>query len=559
METDVENWRLWKKFRKNKISLAALILLSIIALIGIYAPFFASSKPILVFYNDQFFFPLFRYLFFRGFFTKPIDLFFNVLMFLLPITLGGAILFKKFQPKILKPFLFCILAVQLILTFIFIKGVVKDPERNLHLVHEKELQGKRLPDFDNDLTFLNDYQKLNSILRYKQKKEQKKRLSTYATTYLKETHNFLPILYELDLRREADERANLTSTITALETDYKKALEIFPTLYKEYLPYEHQLTIANMALKEAREDQKELLKQNYERILEKSQKVRFPLDEVENVLFKYRYANARLNYLEKKHDWVENELKKMSVILAPLLRPFHWEEDAGGGQEVNPYLPWFERTRINRKDLTSALIFGIRISLLVGFSAVLLSLVIGVPLGLFAAYFAGKTDMITLRFIEIWEAMPTFFTLLLISAILHSKSLFLTVLVLGLFGWTGFARYIRAEVLRERNLPYVMASKSLGFRHPTIMFSHILPNAIFPVLALLPFSMMGAITSEAGLSFLGLGEEGSTSWGVLMSEARSVFPGESYLLWPPALLLTLLLVSIALVGDGLRDALDPKT
>jgi peptide/nickel transport system permease protein len=92
-----------------------------------------------------------------------------------------------------------------------------------------------------------------------------------------------------------------------------------------------------------------------------------------------------------------------------------------------------------------------------------------------------------------------------------------------------------------------------------IIFSHILPNAIPPLLTLLPFAIMGAITSEAGLSFLGLGEEGSCSWGVLMDEGRTAFPGESYLLWPPAILLTVLLIAIALVGDGLRDALDPKT
>ena len=98
----------------------------------------------------------------------------------------------------------------------------------------------------------------------------------------------------------------------------------------------------------------------------------------------------------------------------------------------------------------------------------------------------------------------------------------------------------------------------MGFPDSYIMFSHILPNAIPHVLTLLPFAMMGAITSEAGLSFLGLGEEGSCSWGVLMDEGRSAFPSESYLLWPPAILLTILLVAIAMVGDSFRDALDPK-
>ena len=90
------------------------------------------------------------------------------------------------------------------------------------------------------------------------------------------------------------------------------------------------------------------------------------------------------------------------------------------------------------------------------------------------------------------------------------------------------------------------------------MFYHLLPNAIPPLLTLIPFAVMSAITAEAGLSFLGLGEEGSSSWGVLMEEGRAAFPAESYLLWPPAILLSLLLVTIAIVGDHLRDALDPK-
>src|SRR5262249_38942468 len=106
--------------------------------------------------------------------------------------------------------------------------------------------------------------------------------------------------------------------------------------------------------------------------------------------------------------------------------------------------------------------------------------------------------------------------------------------------------------------PYVEACFAQGFSNRYIMFIHILPNAIPPLLTLLPFAMMGAITSEAGLSFLGLGEEGSCSWGVLMDEGRAAFPGESHLLWPPAALLTILLVAIALVGDALRDTFDPK-
>lgn len=225
---------------------------------------------------------------------------------------------------------------------------------------------------------------------------------------------------------------------------------------------------------------------------------------------------------------------------------------------MNQDLPWWELTRLNRKDFTAALIFGVRVSLVVGLIAVAIALLIGVPLGCIAGFYGGKLDILLCRLIEVWESMPTFFMLLFVVAILQSKSIFLVITVIGIFGWMGFTRFIRGEFFKQRNLSYVEACRSLGFSDRRIMFSHILPNALPPLLTLLPFAMMGAISAEAGLSFLGLGEEGSSSWGVLMDEGRNAFPGESYLLWPPAILLTLLLIAIALVGDALRDALDPK-
>ena len=154
--------------------------------------------------------------------------------------------------------------------------------------------------------------------------------------------------------------------------------------------------------------------------------------------------------------------------------------------------------------------------------------------------------------------MPTFFMLLLVISMTQSKSIFIVIAVIGLFGWTGFARYVRGEFFKQRKMSYVEACKALGFGDIYTMFTHILPNAIQPVIILLPFAVMGAITSEAGLSFLGLGEVGSASWGVLMDEGRSAFPAETYLLWPPAVLLTVLLIAVALLGDVLRDLLDPR-
>ncbi|MBS0638073.1 MAG: ABC transporter permease subunit, partial [Verrucomicrobia bacterium] len=118
---------------------------------------------------------------------------------------------------------------------------------------------------------------------------------------------------------------------------------------------------------------------------------------------------------------------------------------------------------------------------------------------------------------------------------------------------------IRAETFRQREMLYVDASKAIGFPDRTILLRHILPNSILAVLALLPFDIMAAVSREAALAFLGLGEEQSCSWGVLMDEGRAAFPADSSLLWPPAIVLTILLVAIASVGQSLQAALDPKT
>ena len=270
------------------------------------------------------------------------------------------------------------------------------------------------------------------------------------------------------------------------------------------------------------------------------------------------YTKAKINYIKDHQKWLEKENAKITFEISPILRHFHWEDDAGGEQNINQYVHWWELTRINHKDLMTALIFGIRISLMVGLLAVMLQAIIGIPIGSFAGYFGGKIDIVITRLLEVWEGVPVFFMLLLVIAITQNKSIFLVITILGIFGWTNISRFIRSEMLKQRNLPYVDACRALGFKNKRIIFSHLLPNAIPPVLTLLPFAILAAITSEAGLSFLGLGEEGSCSWGVLMDEGRQAFPGESYLLWPPAILLTILLIAIALVGDALRDAFDPK-
>jgi peptide/nickel transport system permease protein len=383
------------------------------------------------------------------------------------------------------------------------------------------------------LEYMSDYQRVNEVLRYRQRQRQHAKLEESLQDV--DGPQTLATLWQMEIENErlAIERAQ--TTIARYEESYGEALRALPSLM-----YFYQQALLPGGSKEERTE------------------LRRQLVQARHTLAETQGAHAQIQYLLDRRQWLEEEAQKVTVEWMPLLSSFHWEDDAGGQQSLNQYVDWWHLTRINRKDLLAGLLFGVRISMTVGLTAVLLSLVIGIPMGALAGYYGGRFDMVVFRLIEIWESMPVFFMLLMVVAITQSKSIFLVVAVLGIFGWTGFSRYIRGEFLKQRHLPYVDACRAMGFGDARIVFSHILPNAIPPLLTLLPFAILGAITSEAGLSFLGLGEEGSCSWGVLMDEGRTAFPGESYLLWPPALMLTGLLVAIALVGDALRDALDPK-
>ncbi|MBS0623346.1 MAG: ABC transporter permease [Verrucomicrobia bacterium] len=559
----IESYRrlLWKQFRKNPVGLGALCILSLFLFIAIYAPLFASSKPLCLIWDGQLYFPLFRYLFYRGFFSKPIDLFYNLLMLTLPCTLLLYWLVKKtwviFGMMLLH---FCLFAWLL-------TGPVKNPEGapNLVIARQQALEAALsyredplltpltpYPGWSFELKYMTNYAKIILLLQHKIMLQQQERLHQYAEIFYHRFGREMPTLWNVSQRNEQEKREALEQQIQQTQDGYEQAMSKLPDLIARYTPYSHQYLMAKLEHQDT-----QLLNLTSTKFTE-AQEIRNALVETRKIAQGHRDALASLTFLQERTHWIDSELSRLHIIWPSLLRPFHWEDDAGGAQAINQIVPWWERSRINRKDLVSSLIFGIRVSIVVGIGALLLSLFFGIPLGACSGYFAGKLDLVICRLVEIWEAMPTFFMLLLIIALTQSKSIFLVITVLGIFGWTNFARFMRAEVLKQRHLSYVYACTSLGFDHKKILFSHILPNAIPPILTLIPFAMMAAISGEAGLSFLGLGEEGATSWGVLMDEGRSVFPAESYLLWPPALLLTILLVCIALVGDVIRDALDPK-
>ncbi len=210
-------------------------------------------------------------------------------------------------------------------------------------------------------------------------------------------------------------------------------------------------------------------------------------------------------------------------------------------------------------DVLCRLIHGSRISLSVGFVAVGISTLIGVVIGALLGYFGGKVDFVGMRFVEIMMAIPTFFLIITIVAF-FPRSLYNIMIIIGITSWTGDARFIRAEFFKLRKQDFVQAALSMGLPLRSILFRHMLPNGIAPVLVNATFGIAGAIFIEAALSFLGFGVAPPTpSWGQMLS--LGVSTTGRFLWWLtvfPGLAIFLTVMAYNLVGEGLRDAIDPR-
>jgi len=209
------------------------------------------------------------------------------------------------------------------------------------------------------------------------------------------------------------------------------------------------------------------------------------------------------------------------------------------------------------RDLLAQLIYGFRVSVLFALALTAVGVLLGVAAGAVQGFFGGKTDLAFQRFIEIWGSMPELYLLIIFSAIL-APSLGLLLVLLSLFGWMGLSDYVRAEFLRNRQLDYVKAARALGVPSAQIIWRHILPNSMTPVVTFLPFRMSAAILALTSLDFLGLGvPPGTPSLGELLSQGKNNIDAW----WISistfgVLVLTLLLLTF--MGDALRDALDPR-
>jgi oligopeptide transport system permease protein len=215
-------------------------------------------------------------------------------------------------------------------------------------------------------------------------------------------------------------------------------------------------------------------------------------------------------------------------------------------------------TDILGRDLLARLLYGSRISLMVGLISTLVSLLIGVTYGAIAGYFGGRVDDVMMRIVDVIYSLP-YIILVVILLALFERSLFLLFAALGAVSWLTMARIVRGQVLSIKNEQFIEAARSIGVSNWVIIFRHIVPNTLGPVIVYATLTVPSVILQEAFLSFLGLGVQPPIpSWGVLANEGAQAIAVHPLLLVAPGVMMALTLFSLNFLGDGLRDALDPQ-
>lgn len=248
------------------------------------------------------------------------------------------------------------------------------------------------------------------------------------------------------------------------------------------------------------------------------------------------------------------------ALAAPLLAPADPNAVSLSAFREGPSREHLLGTDAQGRDVLSRVIYATRISLSVGLIAVAIYVAIGTVLGGVAGYFGGWVDNVTMRLADVVLSFPSIIVIITIVSIL-GPSIFNVMLVIGLLGWPPIARLVRGEFLTLRGRDFVTASESVGASAPRVIFRHILPNATTPIIVNATFGVAQAILLEAGLSFLGLGVQPPTaSWGNILNSAQSftILEEMPWLWLPPGLMIVIAVLAINFLGDGLRDALDPR-
>ena len=246
------------------------------------------------------------------------------------------------------------------------------------------------------------------------------------------------------------------------------------------------------------------------------------------------------------------------AIGAPLLSPAHPENiNLGASLQAPSFQHWLGTDKLGR-DILSRIIYGSRVSLIVGVVAVGISGIIGIILGAIAGYFGKWADHVIMRLVDILLAFPSILLAITLVAVLGA-SLWNVMLAIGLVSWVGYARVVRGEFLSKRNQEFVLAAKTSGASYFRIIFRHMLPNSMAPIIVMATLGMAGAIITESSLSFLGLGVQPPTpSWGQMLSDGRTIMRQAWWVSTFPGLAIMITVLAFNLLGDGLRDAMDPK-
>ena len=248
------------------------------------------------------------------------------------------------------------------------------------------------------------------------------------------------------------------------------------------------------------------------------------------------------------------------ALVAPWLSPHPYDEIYWDRIQMPPDFAnahWFG-TDGNGRDLFVRTLYGARVSLMVGILATGVSLIIGVTYGATAGYYGGRVDNLMMRFVDVMYSLPFLFFVILLM-VMFGRNIFLIFIALGAVEWLTMARIVRGQALSLKHKEFIEAAHASGVAAPTIIFRHIIPNLLGPVIVYMTLTVPQVILTESFLSFLGLGvQEPLTSWGVLISEGARLMEAAPWLLVFPATFLAVTLFCFNFVGDGLRDALDPK-
>lgn len=247
------------------------------------------------------------------------------------------------------------------------------------------------------------------------------------------------------------------------------------------------------------------------------------------------------------------------AFTAPYVAPYHYDEVGVGPRLSEPVSGFIMGTDVLGRDLLSRVLFGARLSLAVGFCTAIFALVMGTLTGAISGYFGGRIDRILMSIVDAFYIFPMLLLAILLT-LLVGRGFFGIFLAIGLTTWVTQARLVRALVLQARELPYVEAGRAMGLSHFKVLFKHIIPNLMGPMIVSLTFQIPNNILTESFLSFIGLGlQPPYSSWGTLANEGFRGIQSYPHLMLFPGLALFITMLAFHFLGDALRDLLDPKS